>query len=211
MTGDRERDQLIALAGVAQAAQLVDQLSHTGSCAPEFVDRSLKSLFIFDSPTVADIYVGIDGVRCGLQTLAAVLASRGEREVRDPARYFFALLHLERRFARDPAMQEVVRSRLQHASFHAEHFTDQRREVARQIAGIYQDTLSQLSFRIRVTGNAQHLENAGNAAMIRALLLAGVRAAFLWRQLGGRRWWLVLARRRMLRRCQALTRSMGVV
>jgi high frequency lysogenization protein len=46
---------------------------------------------------------------------------------------------------------------------------------------------------------------------VRALLLAGIRAAFLWRQLGGRRWKLVLQRRRLLQRCQALSRDLGVV
>jgi high frequency lysogenization protein len=39
--------------------------------------------------------------------------------------------------------------------------------------------------------NQQRLE-------IRALLLAGIRSARLWRQLGGHRWQLVISRRKLL-------------
>ena len=41
------------------------------------------------------------------------------------------------------------------------------------------------------------LSNEDNAAAIRALLLAGVRSALFWRQLGGRRWQLLFFRNRL--------------
>ena len=108
-------------------------------------------------------------------------------------------------------MMGVVHSRLQHASFKAEHFSDNVGEVCHSIAGIYADTLSQLRFRIKVTGSAQHLQDRQTADKVRALLLAGIRSAFLWRQLGGRRWKLVLQRRRLLVTSEALSRGLGVV
>jgi high frequency lysogenization protein len=37
-----------------------------------------------------------------------------------------------------------------------------------------------------VKGNVQHLQQAKNADLVRTLLLAGLRSAHLWRQLGGR-------------------------
>ncbi len=49
------------------------------------------------------------------------------------------------------------------------------------------------------------------ADIIRALLLAGIRAAFLWRQLGGRRWRLLLQRKKLLQASQNLSRGLGVV
>jgi high frequency lysogenization protein len=44
-----------------------------------------------------------------------------------------------------------------------------------------------LSPRIMVNGDPAHLNNPENANRIRALLLAGIRAAMLWRQSGGGR------------------------
>lgn len=203
--------QTIALAGVAQAARLVDQLSKTGSYPLEFLSPSVKSLFKFDVNSVEEVFGGIAGVKLGLNNLSSILASRQADENRDLVRYVFALLYLERRFASDQAMMSVVHSRLQHTNFKAEHFTDNIQDLCHSVSGIYQDTFSKQKFRIKVTGSAQHLQNSKNADIIRALLLSGIRSAFLWRQLGGRRWKLVMQRKQLLHASQQLSRGLGVV
>ncbi len=121
------------------------------------------------------------------------------------------LLYLERKFAANADMMAVVRARLEHTSFRAEHFSNNVGELCHSISGIYQDTLSHQRFRIKVTGSSQHLQDSRNADIIRALLLAGIRAAFLWRQLGGRRWKLLLQRKKLLQASQNLSRGLGVV
>ncbi len=203
--------QTIALAGVVQTARLVDQVSKTGSYPLEFLAPSINSLFEFDIDTVEDVFGGIGGVKLGLNNLSSLLASRQADENRDLARYVFAILYLERKFAADSAMMSVVHSRLQHTSFRAEHFANNVNDLCHSVSGIYQDTLSKLKFRIKVNGSAQHLQNPQNADMIRALLLAGIRSAFLWRQLGGRRWRLLVQRKQILRTSQQLSRGLSVV
>lgn len=203
--------QTIALAGVAQAARLVDQISKTGSYPLEFLTPSIHSLFQFEAGSVEDIFGGVAGVKLGLNNLNSLLASRQADENRDLARYVFAMLYLERKFATDPAMMSVVHTRLEHASFRAEHFANNVNDLCHSVSGIYQDTLSKLRFRIKVTGSAQHLHNSNNADVIRALLLAGIRSAFLWRQLGGRRWKLLWQRKQLLQTSQQLSRGLGVV
>lgn len=205
------REQTIALAGVAQAARLVDQLSKTGSYPLEFLETSVNSLFIFDLERAEDSYGGLPGVRLGLQNLCALLANQRENEQREAIRYVFNILQIERRFASDAQMREVVRSRLEHASFNAEHFAGNVNSICHSVSGIYQDTFSTLPQRIKVTGSAQHLENRQNADIVRSLLLAGIRAAYLWRQLGGRRWKLAFQRQAMLRCAQELSRGLGLV
>ena len=51
--------------------------------------------------------------------------------------------------------------------------------------------------KIMVSGENQHLSNPDQANKIRALLLAGMRSAVLWAQLGGSRWQILLQRRRL--------------
>ena len=108
-------------------------------------------------------------------------------------------------------MMSVVHNRLEHASFKAEHFAGNVGDVCHSVSGIYQDTFSKLRYRIKVSGSAQYLEDTKNSDVIRSLLLAGVRSAFLWRQLGGRRWKLLLRRKHMLQASQNLSRGLGVV
>ncbi len=205
------QQQTLALAGVTQAARIVDQISRTGTYPLEFLESSIHSLFTFDADNVEDVFGGISGVKLGLINLSAMLANRQEEEARDVVRYVFSLLYLERKFAANSEMMSVVHSRLAHASFRAEHFASHVGTTCHSVSGIYQDTLSKLRYRIKVTGAAQHLQDEKNADIIRALLLAGIRSAFLWRQLGGRRWKLVFQRKRLLAASQTLSRNLPVV
>lgn len=189
--------QAIALAGVAQAARLVDQLARSGSCPDNFLRASVNSLFVFEQDRAEEIFGGTANLRPGLETLAGLLLNRSEARQAEVVRYIFNLLHLEGRFAAKPEMMSVVRSRLEHTGFRSEHFDTSLNSLCHSVSGIYQDTLSTLSFRIQVTGSAEQLQKRECADAVRALLLAGVRSAFLWRQLGGRRWKLLLQRRRL--------------
>jgi high frequency lysogenization protein len=213
MTGTRSKieQQAIALAGVAQVARMVDQISKTGSYPDDFLEPSVHSLFVFEMNSAEDLFGGVGGVKLGLQNLSSILASRQAPETRDVVRYVFSILHLERQFAANVDMQSVVRSRLEHASFNSEHFAGHVHDVCHSVSAIYQDTLSHLRFRIKVNGSPTHLNNTQNSDIIRSLLLAGIRSAFLWRQLGGRRWKLLMQRKQLLEVSQKLSRTLELV
>ena len=190
---------------------MVDQISKTGDYPIEFLEPSIHSLFEFNPDTAADLYGGVAGVKLGLHNLSNLLAEKKAAENRDLLRYVLSLLYLERKFSSNSDMMSVVRARLEHTSFRAEHFCNNVNELCHSISGIYQDTLSQQRFRITVTGSSAILKDPQQADIIRSLLLAGIRAAFLWRQLGGRRWTLLLRRKKLLLAAQQLSRGLGVV
>ncbi|KRG72916.1 DUF489 family protein, partial [Stenotrophomonas pavanii] len=66
------------------------------------------------------------------------------------------------------------------------------------LGGPYAETISRLKPRVMVQGNPHYLGQAGVVAEIRALLLAAVRAAVLWRQLGGSYWDFLFGRKAMI-------------
>ena len=68
-------------------------------------------------------------------------------------------------------------------------------EIYRQLAKLYSDTISSFGYQIQVTGAPEYLKDERVADKVRTLLLAGVRSAVLWHQLGGRRWRLVVYRK----------------
>ena len=208
---NRLEEQALALAGVVQAARLVDQISRTGSYPEEFLKPTINSLFEFSADSTADVYGGISGVKLGLHNLASLLANQDEPESREMVRYVFSILQLERLFTGNREMVEVVHSRLEHTHFKSEYFANHIQEVCHSISGIYQDTISTFKFRLKVTGSVQQLQNPNNADLIRALLLAGIRSAWLWRQLGGRRWKLIWQRRKVQATAQQLSRELGSV
>lgn len=202
----RVQEQVLALAGVAQAALLVDTISKTGSYDSDAMACCLQSLFEFDALNTEAVYGGRRSLEPGLKALQRLLGPDGSRDDQDVIRYVFNLLFLERKFSARADMISVVHSRLEHAAFKSNHFSDNPLALCRSLSGIYQDTLSTLKYRIKVNGSVQQLEQEANSDRIRALLLAGIRSAFLWRQLGGRRWRLPLQKRVLKHSVDALLR-----
>ncbi|MDX1633016.1 MAG: high frequency lysogenization protein HflD [Marinobacter sp.] len=197
-------DQILALAGIFQAATLVQQVAHQGQCAESSLQASVRSLFATDPDSTLAVYGELKDLREGLATLVSVLSEQNRRQDVDILRYGLNLIHLEARLKRNPDMLDVIASRIEQARHTARHFGYGHGNLLRNLGSIYTDTISTFKLRIQVTGDPRHLQNPDNAARVRALLLAGIRSAVLWRQSGGRRWHLVFFRRRIIARAREL-------
>lgn len=200
----RLRNQVLALAGLFQAGYLVDRLANSGQVEALPFESTIGSILQLDPRTTEDVYAGVDGVRRGLQVLRDILGSAEEPHHGTVVRYVINLLHLERKLSGNKEMLMVLRARLEQANQQARHFDTTHENVLASLDSIYQDTLSTFTFRIQVTGESVYLRDDAVAHKVRALLLAGVRSAMLWRQLGGRRWHLLFRRRRLQETCAAL-------
>ena len=207
----QKEQQTLALAGVAQAARIVDLAAKTGSWPTPFVEASVHSLFCFDPDEVEEVFGTIQGVRLGLEQLSTCLRLSQDPAAADTLRYMLAILQLEKRFARRDDLLSIVHSRLKHTAYKAENFSSDINSLSSNISSIYQDTLSGLPYRIKVTGSAQHLNNPRVADLVRTVLFCGVRAAFLWRQLGGSRLKLMLSRGSIASTACRLAMEVGTV
>lgn len=191
------RDQVIALAALVQACNLVDKLSKTGQIDNAQLRPLIDSLFEFSPASTEATYGGTDRLSEGIKILSEILAGKAGKQYGDTLRYTMGVLHLEKKLAANQKMLPIIRDRLEHISFKNEHFSDEISSITASLSGAYQDTLSTLNYRIQVSGSMQHLQNTQISDQIRTLLFAAVRSAMLWRQVGGRRWHLILGRRRL--------------
>ncbi len=195
--------QVLGLAGLLQAAAMVEQLANTGEAPIESTSPLLLSLFEFDPRTPAEVYGGVHGVDVGLNILKRLLAG-SQAELRAVIRYSLSMLYLEKKLSGQQEMLQVLRTRLDHCAFNAEHFSRDINRLSSSVAAVYEDTISTFKYRIQVNGNVQVLQDRNKAAQIRAILLAGIRGAVLWRQSGGKRWHLLLSKRRLNSALQTL-------
>jgi len=74
------------------------------------------------------------------------------------------------------------------------------------LAALYRDTISTMKPKIIVQGEHGFLANPQVVDKVRAVLLAGMRSAYLWGQLGGRRWHLVFGRKKHLANANEILR-----
>ncbi|WP_303289340.1 high frequency lysogenization protein HflD [Marinobacter sp. SS5-14b] len=200
-------DQTLALAGLFQAASLVRQVAHHGSCNEESLETCIRSLFASDPASTLDVYGGeLSDIREGLDALSTSLAQQSRPQDAEILRYVLNLMQLESSLKRSPDMLEVIGNRIDQARHTAGHFGYTHSNLIGNLASIYSDTISTFRLRIQVSGNPQVLQQEENAAKVRALLLAGIRSAVLWRQSGGRRWQLIFNRKKVINHARELLR-----
>lgn len=200
----RRRDQVIALAAVAEAASLVDQLARNGSAPLTDMETLAQSLFRFEWNAVDEVFGGAVTLAHGLEVLEDLLQNGTGARRGNTLRYLMAMLHLSRALRSDRAMLARIRERLAHSARNSAHFASNFDAVSTSVAAVYQSTISTYRYRIQVAGSAAHLQNGRNADRIRTLLLAGLRAAVLWRHLGGSRVRALLWREQLLVAVRAL-------
>jgi high frequency lysogenization protein len=202
-----ETDRVLALAGVFQAALLTQQAARDGHPESAAADASLESVFRIDAESVPAVFGGPGGVALGLQELVRQLAHPGRQRV-EVARYALSLLQLERKLAADPRRLEAIGDGLQVAASHRTEDTPVTDpETVTALAELYREQISTLSPRIMVQGDPGLLQRPQTGARIRAFLLAGIRAARLWQQCGGRRWHLFVRRRALTETARRILRA----
>lgn len=198
------QQQALAIAGIAQAASLTNQLARTGTADSTAFAGSVHSIFMTDAPDVESIFFDRSYLRLGLNNLIDVLDGEKQPEP-EVMRYSAAIVHLQRDLMRKPDVLQTVAQRLEQAKKQvAIHGSETHSQLIETLAAIYSDTLSTFRFRIQVNGNPQYLQAPAIAAQIRTQLLAGVRASMLWQQLGGSRLHFLFKRRALMNAAQSL-------
>lgn len=190
-------ERVLALAGLAQALQQVRRIAETGHSEASAVRTAMDSVFRIDAGSTETVYGSIRDVAPGLRLLRDYFHNQGRDGILP--RLALAVLQLERRFVKEPATVAAVATGIGKAAARATELGDSAHpDVLAALGTLYADTLSHLRPRVMVQGNPHYLGQAGVVSEIRALLLAAVRSAVLWRQLGGNLWDFLFAKRAMM-------------
>ena len=203
-------DITLALAGICQAARLVQQLAHQGHCDADALHVSLNSIIDVNPSSTLAVFGGSEAnLRVGLETLLGVLNASSRQGLNaELTRYTLSLMVLERNNNLDEIIRtgklssakgalDTLGNRINGLQRQLEHFDLQSETLMSAMAAIYVDVISPLGPRIQVTGSPAVLQSPQVQAKVRATLLAGIRAAVLWHQVGGGRLQLMFSRNRL--------------
>lgn len=199
-------ERTLALAGMLQAASLVKAVATSSEINDNDNEATLETLFVTNPESTLEVYGSVDNLYIGLHALIQQLGGNGQRDI-DIARYVISLLHLCNKLMRRGKMMTHLAEGIENARAQRMHFPLLHENVIANLAGIYTDTVSQLQPKIMVTGDSSRLSSNITANMVRALLLAGMRSAVLWRQLKGSRWQVLLQRKCFVREAEYLLKE----
>lgn len=200
------QSKVLAFAGLAQSGKLVSQLA----AEPEHDEAALRSsaisILVTNPKDIKEVFKGSKGVALGLKSMKTLLKGQGMQSstAQEMIRYLMSIDQLAQRLNQAQSTQTIIEKGLQelNLSFNtllAEASPEDQQaefdELYRSIGTLYQKSLSQLTPQIIVRGAQGRLQDIQSVSRVRTALFAGVRAAYLWHQQGGRRWHLMFARR----------------
>ncbi|MCL2900100.1 high frequency lysogenization protein HflD [Brenneria tiliae] len=198
-------DITLALAGICQAAHLVQQLAHSGNCDNDILRTSLNSILVVNPASTLAVYGDAESnLKTGLETLLGILNTSGKGPGAELSRYAFSLIALERKLHAKSAALDELGNRIGQLERQLEHFELLSDTIVGALAGIYVDVISTLGPRIQVTGSPEILKNSQIQARVRAALLAGIRSAVLWQQVGGGRLQLMFSRGHLIKEAKQI-------
>jgi len=186
--------RVLALAGISQCAMLVQELARRGHAQPEPLRCALGSILMLNQTDSEVALGGVHGVYAGLPDLG--------RKHPDPSaverlRYTIALIDIQKRLRRNNPVASCLRTELVHLQDESLARDAVSPEAVAAFARVYTATVSTLTPKIMIRGNQQHLRDDDIVLKVRAVLLAGVRAAYLFHEHGGRKWQLFIGRRKL--------------
>ena len=197
-------NQTIALAGLYQSLALVQQVAWEGETSHSCLLPTIESLLKINSDNFIDVYGSLNNLGLGLRALKETLEKRQDKRAIERTRYAINLMYLENKLQTNPRTMSSVGGQIERIDAQYDSTEISLMEIAQDLGLIYRENISPLGPKIIIEGNPSYLKTKQHVGMIRALLLAGIRALTLWRQADGRRWALLFGRNSILKNIAAL-------
>ncbi|VAW45525.1 High frequency lysogenization protein HflD [hydrothermal vent metagenome] len=189
------RDQTIALAGVYQAATMAHELANSGAIRDQKSwEASLNSLYKLNASSTEDVFDNnMPGLALGYNSL--IKSFNKDSYYINVIKYTITLLTLAGKLSNRPDMMDTIEKGLSDSRVLQNPDDPLNAAVVAKLAQIYSKTISQMQPRVIVAGQPFHLKDQAITEKIRAILLAGIRSAVLWKQVGGRQLQLLFKRK----------------
>ncbi|MGI2014929.1 high frequency lysogenization protein HflD [Shewanella oncorhynchi] len=187
-------NRTMAFAGILQAIAQVQHLARHGELDNAELAASLNTILVTNPDNTADVYQDKIVLQKGYKLILNQLGDSSQKDV-EITRYLVGVLALERKLVRSNSDLGMLAERINQVNRQLHHFAITDEQVVANLASIYSDIISNLGPKIQISGNPVCLQRPIVQHKIRALLLAAIRSAVLWRQLGGKRRHLVFARK----------------
>lgn len=187
-------NRTMAFAGIQQAIAQVQHLARHGELDNAELAASLNTILVTNPDNTADVYQDKIVLQKGYKLILNQLGDSSQKDV-EITRYLVGVLALERKLVRSNSGLGMLAERINQVNRQLHHFAITDEQVVANLASIYSDIISNLGPKIQISGNPVCLQRPIVQHKIRALLLAAIRSAVLWRQLGGKRRHLVFARK----------------
>tara|TARA_B000000437_G_scaffold197402_1_gene158853 strand:+ start:418 stop:1035 length:618 start_codon:yes stop_codon:yes gene_type:complete len=191
-------DYIMALSALIQSAFIVEKIATSSKEIDNDVKILLESIYKTETFSAENIYGHKRNLSIGLNVLKNILNGNNEIYLMNTQKYALSMILIQKNINKIKDLQDLIRKKIDNYnenSMMATNFED----LISYSEKIYTEYIAIIRPRVIISGKKEFLE--ANSSLIRALLLSGIRAAFLWHYHGGSKWQLMFRRSEILNKC----------
>ncbi|MDA8621452.1 high frequency lysogenization protein HflD [Psychrosphaera sp.] len=193
------RNQTIAMAALCEAALLIQQVSKGQAFDSQALETLVSGIMNTAPENVDEVYPNVASLKQGSYLLVHQLSGQATSKDVEVTRYLAGMMSLSKKLLNNQTALTGLSTSLKEVERRLEHFDITDASIIGNFADIYSKNISPIGQKIKVIGTPQNLKQPIIQNQVRALLLAGVRAAVLWRQMGGKRRQFIFSRNKILK------------
>ena len=191
-------DYIMALSALIQSAFFVEKIATSSKEIDNDVKILLESIYKTETFSAENIYGHKRNLSIGQNVLKNILNGNNEIYLMNTQKYALSIILIQKNISKIKDLQDLIRKKIDNYnenSMMATNFED----LISYSEKIYTEYIAIIRPRVIISGKKEFLED--NSSLIRALLLSGIRAAFLWHYHGGSKWQLMFRRSEILNKC----------
>jgi len=196
---EQMRNQTIAMAALCEAALLIQQVSKGQAFDSQALATLVGGIMNTAPENVDQVYPSLASLKQGSYLLVHQLSGQATSKDVEVTRYLAGMMSLSKKLLNNQTALTGLSTSLKEVERRLEHFDITDASIIGNFADIYSKNISPIGQKIKVIGTPQNLKQPIIQNQVRALLLAGVRAAVLWRQMGGKRRQFIFSRNKILK------------
>ena len=181
------RSQTVALSAMCQSALMIQHVSKGTILDKDSLMCLFNGIIATDPQSVFDVYSSIETLADGAKLVQHQLSGNATKKDVEVTRYLAGIMSISKKLLKNPSALGGLKEKLDEVQRRLTHFELDDPSIIQNFADCYSEIISPLGQKIQVIGNPVLLKQTSVQHKVRALLLSGVRAAVLWRQMGGKR------------------------
>ena len=196
--GNIDDNYIISLSALLHSSYLVNKIATTGQNCPNESEMLIRSIYATDTFDTKFIYKNYSELHHGYLILKKILTGNTDIPLITMQKYALNMILIQKNINKINDLKYLIRKKIdnyQENSMMATNLGD----LITYTEEIYVECIGIIRPRVVVSGKKEYLEE--NSSLIRALLLSGIRAAFLWDYYGGSKWQLMFRRKEILSKC----------
>ena len=192
-------DYITSLIAMLQSVYLVDRIATTDYDATNESDFLIQSIYTKNTFDADKIYSQKSSLVDGCKLLKDILRGKNDISVLTMQKYALNIILIQKNINKISDLKNMIGKKIDNYHDNSMMATNLNDQIAYS-EEIYKEYVGIIRPRVIISGKKEYLNK--NSSLIRALLLSGIRAAFLWDYHGGSKWHLMFRRKEILNKCE---------